>query len=114
MGRPKGGKNRFWSKEEKLRIVEEHTKNLRSQKSIAKEEGISSGMLNTWVKKYYEQGAAGLENKKKPGNPFAGFQNKKGLTELEKLQHENMKLKMENALLKKGLILEEVVRKPRK
>lgn len=114
MGRPKGGKNKYWSKDEKLRIVKKHTEDLKSQTEVAKEEGISIGMLNSWIKKYYDFGEEGLHNKKKPGNPFAKFQNKKELTELESLQYENMKLKLENALLKKGLTLEEVVKNRKK
>ena len=49
----------------------------------------------------------GLENKRKPGNPLAKFSNKKELTELEKLQYENLLLRIENERLKKGYTSEE-------
>ena len=50
----------------------------------------------------------GLENKRKPGNPLVRYQRKKELTELERLEYENMKLRIENLRLKKGYTEEEV------
>lgn len=38
---------------------------------------------------------------KKPGNPLCKYSNKKNLTDMEKLQYENMKLRIENERLKK-------------
>ena len=46
-----------------------------------------------------------LENKKKPGNPLAKYSKRKNLTALEKLEYENMKLRIENELLKKGFLM---------
>ena len=54
------------------------------------------------LRKYLELGEKGLENKKKPGNPLAKYCNKKNLTDMEKLEYENMKLRIENERLKKG------------
>ena len=62
-------------------------------------------MYNNWLKKYLEFGEDGLESKKKPGNPLAKYTNKKKLTDIEKLQYENMKLRIENERLKKGYIV---------
>lgn len=59
-------------------------------------------MINNWIKKYREKGIEGLENKKNPGNPLSKYSNKKNLTEMEKLEYENMKLRIENERLKKG------------
>ena len=53
-----------------------------------------------------KRGEKGLENKIKPGNPLAKYQSKKQLTDLEKLEYENMKLKIENERLKKGYMVE--------
>ena len=58
------------------------------------------------LKKYLEQGEVGLENKKKPGNPLSKYMNKKQLSDIEKLEYENMKLRIENERLKKGYIVE--------
>ena len=66
---------------------------------------ISSGMLHRWVEVYKKDGIKGLENKKKPGNPLMKYSRKKSLTELEKLEYENMKLRIENELLKKGYLM---------
>ena len=59
-------------------------------------------MINKWVNLYLEKGLKGLENKKKPGNKLAKFSRRKELTELEKLQYENLLLRIENERLKKG------------
>ena len=63
-------------------------------------------MYNNWLKKYLELGEDGLENRKKPGNPLMKYSAKKNLTELEKLEYENMKLRIENERLKKGYMVE--------
>ena len=42
-----------------------------------------------------------LKSKKKPENALCKYSNKKNLTDMEKLQYENMKLKIENERLKK-------------
>lgn len=57
-------------------------------------------------KKYLEQGENALENKKKPGNPLTKYSRRKELNELEKLEYENMKLRIENERLKKGYMME--------
>ena len=106
MGRPKGGKNRYWSKEEKLRIVKKVVEDNCSSKQVAREENINDGMLTKWVKVYLQHGIAGLENKKKPGNPLSKYANRKELSEIEQLEYENMKLRIENERLKKGYWVE--------
>ena len=69
---------------------------------ISKKYDISNGMLCKWIKKYLEQGEESLENKRKPGNPLVKYCNKKNLSDIEKLEYENMKLRIENERLKKG------------
>ena len=108
MGRPKGisAPKRNWSKEEKLKAVNRVLINHETAEDVRKELDISSGLLHTWIQKYLKDGEKGLENKIKPGNPLAKYQNKKQLTDLEKLEYENMKLKIENERLKKGYMVE--------
>ncbi|XMB67316.1 helix-turn-helix domain-containing protein [Mycoplasmatota bacterium zrk1] len=113
MGRPKGGKNRYWSKEEKLKYVKRLLEG-ESSSQIMRDENISKGMLSQWLKKYREGGIEELENKRKPGNPLAKYSNKKELTDLEKLQYENMKLKIENLRLKKGYTEKDVIKARKK
>lgn len=97
--------NRYWSKEEKLRIVNRVIVDGLSTHQVSKEEDISGGMLRNWIKKYIDQGEEALENKKKPGNPLVKYSKKKELSELEKLEYENMKLRIENERLKKGYMM---------
>ena len=105
MGRPKGGKNKYWTKEEKLKLIKEHLEMHVSTLEITNREHISNGIYNNWLRKYLELGEKGLENKKKPGNPLAKYCNKKNLTDMEKLEYENMKLRIENERLKKGYMV---------
>ena len=105
MGRHKVGNNKYWSKEEKIRIVKRVVKDHESTLKVSNDEKISNGMLNNWLKKYYEKGEYGLINKRKPGNPLIKHSSRKKLSELEKLEYENMKLRIENERLKKGYIV---------
>ena len=108
MGRPKGisAPKRNWSKEEKLKAVNRVLINHETAEDVRKELDISSGLLHTWIQKYLKDGEKGLENKVKPGNPLTKYQGKKQLTDLEKLEYENMKLRIENERLKKGYMVE--------
>ena len=56
-------------------------------------------------RKYLKFGEDSLKNQKKPGNPLCKYQNKKSLTKEEQLEYENMKLRIENELLKKGYLM---------
>lgn len=104
MGRPKGGTNKYWTAEEKYKIIKPALNFEKSTWDITRETGLSNGMINNWIKKYRENGYAGLINKKKPGNPMSSLMNRKNLTDIEKLQYENMKLRIENERLKKGYL----------
>ena len=105
MGRPKGGSNKYWSADEKYKIIRPILEFEKSSSQVTKETGINNGMLSIWVKKYNENGMDGLQNKKKPGNPLSKYANRKELTELEQLQYENMRLRIENERLKKGYLV---------
>lgn len=98
----KGQKFKQWAPEEKYKMIEPVLKMEKSIWGHSKELGINSGLLYSWLKKYHDKGMKGLENKKKPGNPLSKYQNKKNLTNIEKLEYENMKLRIENEMLKKG------------
>ena len=108
MGRPKGGKNKSWSKEEKLRIVRRYFDERIGQETLAKEESISKGQLYNWIKKYAEGGPEAMENRKKPGNPFAAIYTSKSLTEEQRLRLIVEKQKIEIERLKKGYIVKGV------
>jgi transposase-like protein len=108
MGRPKGGTNRYWSKEAKYEYVQLVLTGEISAKELGKENNVSDSMIASWIKRYEDGGMDALENKRKPGNPLVRYQNRKELTPMEKLQYENMKLRIEVERLKKGYSTEEV------
>ena len=69
MARPKGGKNRKWTNEERLKYVlmceEEHI----PVRTIVREEGISRGTLREWIRRYRSGGEEALNPEKlHPGN----------------------------------------------
>ena len=105
MGRTKGGTNKYWTAEEKYEVIKPIINFEKSSSQVTKETGINNGMISVWVKKYNEDGLNGLENKRKPGNPMSSLMNKKNLTDIEKLELENMKLRIENERLKKGYLV---------
>ena len=97
-GRPRGGKNKCWTKEEKEKIVLYHLNNDIVMDKCAKHFGISKGQMFKWVTDYREKGIEGLINKKKPSNPLTKYAKIKKLTKEEQLEYENMKLRIENEL----------------
>ena len=109
MSRPKGGKNREWSKEEKYAIIIPIINGEKSSYDLERELGISGGMIRGWVKKFHNEGIEALENKRKPGNPLAKYSRRKELTPIEQLEYENMLLRIENERLKKGYTEEDVL-----
>ena len=98
-------KNRYWSSEDKYMIIKPIVDMKKSLNQTSREYDLSLGMLHRWIINYQKYGMEGLENKKKPGNPLSKYSNKKNLTEMEKLQYENMKLRIENERLKKGYLV---------
>jgi len=103
MGRPKGGTNRTWSKDEKLRIVNRNLVDHIGIRTLAKEEDLSQGMIWKWISSFLEHGEAGMDPKKhQRGNIFAALHTSKNLSELERLRLENAKQKVEIERLKKG------------
>lgn len=102
MGRPKGGKNKTWSKDEKLRIVRRYLDEGMGQNALAKEEGISRSMISKWILTYLNEGEDALENKKKTGNKFAALHASNSLSEVERLRLIVAKQEIEIERLKKG------------
>ena len=103
MGRHRGGKNRSYSPEYKLKIVKRHIEDYESLPVIAEEEGISDGMIANWCRVYRAKGFDGLSTKRK-GNPFSALHTSKSLSREERLELENLKLRIENERLKKGYL----------
>jgi len=108
MGRPKGGTNRSYSKEEKMNIVLECINNGLTRLEVEKKYSVAHSLLGTWITKYKESGIDGLDNKKKTGNITAALYTSKNLSEFDRLKLENLKLKIENERLKKRYTEKEV------
>ena len=106
MGRPKGGTNKYWSADEKYKIIKPILDDELTSGEVTRRTGVGNGMLSVWVRKYKENGMAGLENKRKPGNPLSRIYNKRIFKNREEeLEYENMKLRIENERLKKGYLV---------
>lgn len=105
MGRPKGGKNINYSKEEKIRIVKRNL-NGETLRELERETGIANSVIYQWTKRYLTGGEAALENKRKPGNPLSRYTRKKELTEIEQLEYKIALLERE--LLKKDNEIEKL------
>lgn len=103
MGRPKGGKNRKYTYEFKLKAVEKYLNEHRSFNSIAAELNIAEKRVRDWVKLYNERILG--TGRKKPGNPFSALHTSKSLSKEKRLELENLKLKIENERLKKGYLV---------
>jgi len=82
------------SKEEKLSIVKRNLSG-EAAKVLAREVGCSDRQVRNWVKVYQAEGEAGLEQKKKPGNPLSRYERRKELTYEEQLQYQIELLKRE-------------------
>ena len=97
---------RFWTKEQKYEIIKPVMNCEISLSEQARLYEVSEENIFRWIKTYKEKGIDGLENKRKPGNPLAKYAQRKELTEIEQLEYENMKLRIENERLKKGYMVE--------
>ncbi len=100
MGRPKGGKNRYYTTEFKMKMMKE-LETGESTRSLQKKYDVDYRLIGTWSRKYQKNGLDGLVNKKKPGNPFGGAYQKKFASEEDKLRYEIALKEVEIAKLKK-------------
>jgi transposase-like protein len=107
-GRPKGRKNRQYTVEEKLSIVNMNLQDHIAITQLEKETGIANSVILGWIHRYLNEGIDGLKNKKKTGNVYAALSTSKSLSKEERLELENMKLKIENERLKKGYLVKGV------
>ena len=112
MGRPKGKTSgyTFRTKEEKFKIIEPVLNYEISGQQLSKQTGISNGVINNWIHLYEKGGIEALENKRKPGNPITALYTSKKLSKEQKLELENLRLRIENERLKKGYTTKEADR----
>ena len=103
--RKMGKQYRIWTKEQKLEIIKPVMNCETSLSKQSQKYEISPENIIKWIKRFKEGGIKALENKRKPGNPLARYSSRKELSEIEKLEYENMKLRIENERLKKGYLV---------
>ena len=109
MGRPKGGKNRKYTKFDRYQAIKPCIQFEQSILSRATELGIGDSLLGKWVHLYQEGGIEALDLKwKGAGNEFSALHASKSLSEEDRLRLENLKLKVENERLKKGYLVKGV------
>ena len=82
------------SKEEKIAIVKRNLSG-EAARALAREIGSNDYQIRQWTKIYLEKGEAGLEPKKKPGNPLSRYERRKELSYEEQLQYQIELLKRE-------------------
>ena len=102
MGRPKGGKNKKYSYEFKLQVIEDYFKNHLSEAEVMNKYSLSSSSLFDRWKNYYQEGILKEGKTHNRGNKFAALHTSKSLSKEEQLELENLKLRIENERLKKG------------
>ena len=100
MGRPKGSKNRKYPYEFKLKVIKEYLEDHLSLPELEEKYGVVHSVIIQWTRLYNE----GLlkTGRKRTGNPFSALYTSKSLSREERLELENLKLKIENERLKKG------------
>ena len=109
MGRAKGGTNRKWTKEERIKYVLMCEEEGYPIKTLARDAGIPYGTLKGWVYRYRRGGESALNpDKLRTGNRFSALHASKSLTEEERLRLTVEKLQIENERLKKGYIVKGV------
>ena len=106
----KKGKKRYYSPKLKREMINKVLLEGCSQQSVSLDYGLSNqGLLNNWIAQYKKNGYTLLE-KRRGRVPKMGRKRKKTweeMTELERLQEENERLRTEVAYLKKLKELEE-------
>jgi transposase len=93
-----------YSFEFKLAVVRRVLDDGATAEALAGEFGLSSGdLVRSWVKSYRRLGEDGLKRKPKPRPPdeSASTSGGDGPSDLERLEQENLRLRAENAYLKK-------------
>ena len=103
--RKMGKQYRIWTKEQKFEIIKPVMDCEISLSKQSQKYKISPENIHKWIERYKAGGIKALENKRKPGNPLARYSRRNELSEIEKLEYENMKLRIENERLKKGYLV---------
>ena len=107
-------KNRKYTPEFKIKCVKEVLEGEKSVWELCREHEMNDNKnIRRWIKTYEEHGEKYFYEEhrgsgKGKGNPYAALHRKKNLSELERLELENLKLRIENERLKKGYMVKGV------
>ena len=100
------GQNNKYKPEFKIQCVKEVLDEHISQKEVTRKYGLKTDKtIRGWIKRYQEHGEEYFYEEhrgKGSGNPFAALHTSKSLSREERLELENLKLRIENERLKKG------------
>lgn len=103
-------KNRKYTAEFKIEIAKKVIEENIAIKALAKENNMPKRNVERWVRDYQEHGESYFyeehRGKHGSGNPYAALHRKKNLSREERLELENLKLRIENERLKKGYMVE--------
>lgn len=107
------GTNRKYTPEFKIQCIKDVLEGKKSQIEVCQENGMAETNLIRWIRNYQEHGEEYFyeEHRGKgsgTGNPYAALHRKKNLSKLERLELENLKLRIENERLKKGYMVKGV------
>lgn len=104
-------KNRKYGPEFKIKCVKEVLEEHKAQNVVAREAEMTSWNIRRWIKSYLEYGESYFYEEHRgigSGNPFAALHSSKSLSREERLELENLKLRIENERLKKGYMVKGV------
>ena len=88
-------------------MLEEHF----SQREVCREYNLVRKTFQDWIRNYQDYGSEYFYTEhrgKGGGNPFAALHTSKSLSREERLELENLKLRIENERLKKGYMVKGV------
>ena len=105
-------KKRRFSPEFKIKVVRELLEDHISKHELERKYEIDRHVIGKWADHFQEHGESYFyeehRGEKSIGNPFAALHTSKSLSREERLELENLKLRIENERLKKGYMVKGV------
>ena len=104
-------KNRKFSPDFKIKCVKKVLEQHLSQWEVSREYNVARSVIQKWITNYQKHGEPYFYEEhrgKGSGNPFAALHTSKSLSREERLELENLKLRIENERLKKGYMVKGV------
>ena len=105
------GKHKKYTPEFKIQCVKDVLEGRKTQIELARIYEMKDTNIIRWIKNYQEHGEEYFYQEHRgtgSGNPYAALHKKKNLSKMERLELENLKLRIENERLKKGYMVKGV------